>query len=99
MNRVINVTSCLTMDIQTGGRDGLKTWMADALVSRILPYARELVLRRELGDGFATSGIAIPEQIYPVPQPVLSIAPASRTSLQLAATCGFGGNFYLLRTR
>ena len=50
----------------------------------------------ELGDGFATNGIAIPEQIFPVPQPVLGIALSLQTNLQLNATCAFGGNFYLL---
>jgi alpha-tubulin suppressor-like RCC1 family protein len=50
----------------------------------------------ELGDGFATNGIAIPEQIVPTIRPVLSIALSSQTNVQINATCGFGGNFYLL---
>lgn len=54
----------------------------------------------ELGDGFSDGfplyGTPIREQIVPTPQPVLSMAPSSRTNLQFNATCGFGGNFYLL---
>jgi alpha-tubulin suppressor-like RCC1 family protein len=50
----------------------------------------------QLGDGFATNGIAIPEQVVPASQPVLSIARSLQTNVQLNATCGFGGNFYLL---
>ncbi|MDE3068031.1 MAG: hypothetical protein KGJ60_10840 [Verrucomicrobiota bacterium] len=50
----------------------------------------------ELGDGFATNGIAIPEQIVPSPQPVLARALLSQTNLQFTATCGFGGNFCLM---
>jgi len=50
----------------------------------------------QLGDGFATNGIAIPELVYPAPQPVLGIALSSKTDLQINATYGLGGNFYLL---
>ena len=37
-----------------------------------------------------------PEQIFPSPQPVLVQTLLSQTNLQFTATCGFGGNFYLL---
>jgi len=54
----------------------------------------------ELGDGFVDSsspwGILVPEQILPSPQPVLKNALSSLTNLQFIATCGFGGNYYLL---
>jgi alpha-tubulin suppressor-like RCC1 family protein len=50
----------------------------------------------QLGDGFSDNGTAIPEQIFPSPQPVLNIALSSKTNLQFKATCGFGGNFRLL---
>jgi alpha-tubulin suppressor-like RCC1 family protein len=54
----------------------------------------------QLGDGFVDVpphyGTAIPEQIFPAPQPVLSSALSSRTNLQFMATTGFGGNFSLL---
>ena len=54
----------------------------------------------QLGDGFVdvppNYGTAIPEQIFPEPQPVLSSALSSRTNLQFTATTGFGGNFSLL---
>jgi hypothetical protein len=49
----------------------------------------------ELGDGFI-EGTATPEQIFPSPRPVLAQALVSKTNLQFTATCGFGGNFYLL---
>jgi alpha-tubulin suppressor-like RCC1 family protein len=49
----------------------------------------------QLGDGFSDY-LATPEQIYPSPQPVLAETISFNTNLQFAATCGFGGNFYLL---
>jgi alpha-tubulin suppressor-like RCC1 family protein len=49
----------------------------------------------QLGDGFS-SNTSLPEQICPSPQPVLSSALSSQSNLQFNATCGFGGNFYLL---
>jgi alpha-tubulin suppressor-like RCC1 family protein len=54
----------------------------------------------QLGDGFIdpypNAGTAIPEQIFPAPQPVLSSVPSSKTNLQVNATTGFGGKFALL---
>ena len=56
----------------------------------------------ELGDGFidtsypADFGIDIPEQILPLPQPVLASAISSKTNIQIKATTGFGGRFSLL---
>jgi hypothetical protein len=56
----------------------------------------------ELGDGFvdtsypADFGTDIPEQILPLPQPVLVSAISSKTNLQIKATTGFGGHFSLL---
>lgn len=50
----------------------------------------------QLGDGFEASPASIPEQIYPMPQPVLMEFISCGTNLQFTATCGFGGNFYLL---
>ena len=58
----------------------------------------------QLGDGFidgagdlyAPYGSPAPEQIFPPPQPVLAQAVSANTNLQFTATCGFGGNFYLL---
>jgi alpha-tubulin suppressor-like RCC1 family protein len=56
----------------------------------------------ELGDGFidvsypADYGTDIPEQILPLPQPVLVSAISSRTNIQIKATTGFGGHFSLL---
>ena len=50
----------------------------------------------QLGDGFAANGIAIPEQVFPAPQPLLSVTLSSQSNLQINATCGFGGNFCLL---
>src|ERR1035438_248469 len=56
----------------------------------------------QLGDGFVDSatpnGTALPEKIFPSPQPVLTCAISSRTNLQISATTGFGGNLYLLGT-
>jgi alpha-tubulin suppressor-like RCC1 family protein len=55
----------------------------------------------ELGDGFidtsypADFGTDIPEQILPLPQPVLVSAISSRTNIQIRATTGFGGHFSL----
>jgi alpha-tubulin suppressor-like RCC1 family protein len=55
----------------------------------------------ELGDGFidtsvpADFGTDIPEQILPLPQPVLLNRLSSKTNLQINATTGFGGTFYL----
>jgi len=57
----------------------------------------------QLGDGFY--GImgdtfydvtAIPEQLVPPPPPVLTETVSADGNLQFSATCGFGGNFYLL---
>jgi alpha-tubulin suppressor-like RCC1 family protein len=57
-------------------------------------------LEGELGDGFddaqPPNGTVWPEQIYPPPQPVLAQTVSANTNLQFTATCGFGGNFYLL---
>jgi alpha-tubulin suppressor-like RCC1 family protein len=56
----------------------------------------------ELGDGFidvsypADFGTDIPEQILPLPQPVLLSAISSKTNLQIKATTGSGGKFALL---
>ena len=53
----------------------------------------------QLGDGFGPfnySETILPEQICPSPQPVLVETISSNTNLQFTATCGFGGNFYLL---
>ena len=56
----------------------------------------------ELGDGFidtsypADYGTDIPEQILPLPQPVLVSAISSTTNIQIKATTGFGGHFSLL---
>ena len=50
----------------------------------------------ELGDGFITTQSFVPLQIYPTPQPILTDSVSSGTNLQFTATCGFGGNFYLL---
>jgi alpha-tubulin suppressor-like RCC1 family protein len=50
----------------------------------------------ELGDGFVTTQSFIPIQILPTPQPVLAESISGGTNLQFNATCGFGGNFYLL---
>lgn len=54
----------------------------------------------QLGDGFIETGfppgMPTPEQIFPPPQPVLAQALVFQTNLQFSATCGFGGNFYLL---
>jgi alpha-tubulin suppressor-like RCC1 family protein len=56
----------------------------------------------ELGDGFpGTSppyGTTIPEQILPMPQPVLTMRRLANGHLQFNATCGFGGYYYLLGT-
>ena len=49
----------------------------------------------QLGDGFPSDS-SLPEQIYPSPQPVLNNVVSSQTNLQLTATCGFGGKYYLL---
>jgi alpha-tubulin suppressor-like RCC1 family protein len=56
----------------------------------------------ELGDGFIDTsvpddfGTDIPEQILPLPQPMLISAISSKTNLQFKATTGFGGKFSLL---
>jgi alpha-tubulin suppressor-like RCC1 family protein len=57
----------------------------------------------QLGDGFTTPlNAALPEQIFPVPRPVLAMAcspyaPAGGgANLNFNATCQFGGTFYLL---
>jgi len=52
----------------------------------------------QLGDGFWNSSIdqsIVPEQIIPQPQPILTQT-VSGADLQFTATCGFGGDFYLL---
>lgn len=52
----------------------------------------------QLGDGFGgylTDGTIVPEQILPEPSPVLTQT-VSNSDLQFTATCGIGGNFYLL---
>jgi hypothetical protein len=38
----------------------------------------------------------VTEQIFPLPQPILTTSFSSGASLQLNATCQFGGTFYLL---
>jgi alpha-tubulin suppressor-like RCC1 family protein len=56
----------------------------------------------ELGDGFVDTdgtsdfGTDIPEQILPLPQPMLVSAISPTTNLQIKATTGFGGHFTLL---
>jgi alpha-tubulin suppressor-like RCC1 family protein len=54
----------------------------------------------QLGDGFLDNiyfpGVDTPEQIVPLPQPVMNIALSSQTNVQVNATCGFGGNYTLL---
>jgi hypothetical protein len=50
------------------------------------------------GDNLFLTSVYIPEQIFPSPQPVLSIALSSQANLQFNATCGFGGEFHLLRS-
>lgn len=57
----------------------------------------------QLGDGFIdlgplSYGPLTPERIYPSPRPILIETVASGSNLEFAATCGFGGNFYLLST-
>ena len=49
----------------------------------------------QLGDGFVNDSL-VPEQIFPLPQPVLMASFSSGTGLQLNAACQFGGTFYLL---
>jgi alpha-tubulin suppressor-like RCC1 family protein len=49
----------------------------------------------QLGDGFTNNSL-VPEQIFPLAQPVLTARFAPGTGLQLSATCQFGGTFYLL---
>jgi alpha-tubulin suppressor-like RCC1 family protein len=49
----------------------------------------------QLGDGFASDSWT-PEQIFPLPQPVLTASVAPGTGLQINGTAPFGGNFYLL---
>jgi alpha-tubulin suppressor-like RCC1 family protein len=53
----------------------------------------------QLGDGFIdvppNYGTAIPEQIFPLPPPVLVSAISSTTNIQIKATTGFGGKFNL----
>jgi alpha-tubulin suppressor-like RCC1 family protein len=50
----------------------------------------------QLGDGFSDGSNSLPEQIFPVPQPVLSCALSSLTNLQLKATTALGGNLCLM---
>ena len=49
----------------------------------------------QLGDGFGGAP-SFPEQIIPLPQPVLNATISSKINFQLKATCQFSGNFYLL---
>jgi alpha-tubulin suppressor-like RCC1 family protein len=58
----------------------------------------------ELGDGFIGYYYGLfyyrgfnpfPEQIFPPPQPVLTLSVLSPNTSQVNATCHFGGNFYL----
>jgi alpha-tubulin suppressor-like RCC1 family protein len=52
----------------------------------------------QLGDGFGSPSIddsMVPEQIMPKPQPIL-LQTITNADLQFTATCGFGGDFYLL---
>jgi hypothetical protein len=57
-------------------------------------------LNGQLGDGFIDGstpyGPAAPEEIFPLPQPVLTSVLTSNTNLQIEATLAFGGNFHLL---
>lgn len=50
----------------------------------------------ELGDGFTNRYSLTPEQVFPSPQPVLTLSISSRTNLHFKATCQFGGVFHLL---
>jgi alpha-tubulin suppressor-like RCC1 family protein len=60
-------------------------------------------LQGQLGDGFYTNSL-LPEQIFPAPQPTLSMnflypyvgGFSFQTNLQFNATCAFGGKFVLL---
>jgi alpha-tubulin suppressor-like RCC1 family protein len=49
----------------------------------------------QLGDGFVGDSWT-PEQIFPLPQPVLTASASSGTGLQFNGTSQFGGTFYLL---
>jgi alpha-tubulin suppressor-like RCC1 family protein len=49
----------------------------------------------QLGDGFVNDSL-VPEQIFPLPQPILTTSFSSGTGLQINATTPFGGTFYLL---
>jgi alpha-tubulin suppressor-like RCC1 family protein len=51
----------------------------------------------QLGDGFSSGSFIapVPEQIFPLPQPVLRSVLSSTTNLQFTATTGFGGSFSL----
>jgi alpha-tubulin suppressor-like RCC1 family protein len=49
----------------------------------------------QLGDGFADNSL-VPEQIFPLPQPMLTTSFSSGTGLQINSTTPFGGTFYLL---
>ena len=49
----------------------------------------------QLGDGFVDNSLT-PEQIFPMPQPVLTTSFSLGTGLQINATTPFGGIFYLL---
>ncbi|TAK96889.1 MAG: hypothetical protein EPO07_14025 [Verrucomicrobia bacterium] len=53
----------------------------------------------QLGDGFYyTQDSLVPEQILPIPLPVLTQSILQKTNLQLRATCKFGGVFHLIAT-
>jgi hypothetical protein len=50
----------------------------------------------QLADGFSDTTYPFPEQILPLPEPLLTSATLFQTNLQFNATCLFGGNFNLL---
>jgi alpha-tubulin suppressor-like RCC1 family protein len=49
----------------------------------------------QLGDGFADDSL-VPEQIFPLPQPMLTTSFSPGTGLQINGSTLFGGSFYLL---
>lgn len=53
----------------------------------------------QLGDGFNVSQIStfspVPEKIYPLPPPLLSVSVSSGTNVQVQATCLFAGSYCL----
>jgi len=52
----------------------------------------------QLGDGFLDDETAVPEEVYPLPQPILTESISDTTNLQFTAACQFGGTFCLLAT-